>query len=181
MTDLAIWTLALGAVKTLGALGGVLSPSRIQRLMKAFPPHIWMGRLLASVDLIWASYMLYDMPLGPIDKYKPALYVLCPISIFLICRYMDELLAPRALGGLYLLIPTPVLEAARWHPSPWRYVIIVSMYIMIVFGMWLVLAPYRFRHVMERVFKDERSVRMWSVSGVIAGAGLIALALLAFR
>lgn len=180
MSTLALWTLILGGLKTVFAGWAWTRPIRAKAMLDAFPRSTWPARLLTAADLIWASYYIYDMPLGPADPYKVYLWALCPISIVLLCVFMDDLLAPRALGGFYLLLATPVLDAARWHPSPWRLVVTVSMYIMIVFGMWLILAPYRLRHLVERFYDTPEKIRRNSAMGVAVGLAFILLALFVY-
>ena len=58
---------------------------------------------------------------------------------------MDELLAPRALGGLLLLVPCPIIEVARQNG-----LLLVSIaYVLVVLGIILVLSPYMFRKAMS--------------------------------
>jgi hypothetical protein len=120
------------------------------------------------------------MNLGFLEKYKPLLLVIAPVAFVLIALFMDELLAPRALGGLLLLIPAPILINARWHDSAWRYFAIVSAYLMVIKGMYLVLSPYLFRKWCELCLKGPASVRIWGAAGLVYALAWIVLAFLVY-
>ena len=108
---------------------------------------------------------------------EPLLYVLTPLSIVLVGFFVDDLLAPRALGGLLLLLAAPLLDAARWHASPLRLVVVVAAYILVVKGVVLVVCPYQFRKKVERFLTGDHACRLWGSAGCVVGAVLLTLAL----
>ena len=155
---------------------GVVRPDRMRAALKAFPRHRGAAWLLTAVDLVWAGILLARTPLGRFDAYKPLLWVLTPLAVVLVGVFVDELLAPRALGGLLLLAAAPILDAARWHPSGLRLVVTVLAYGMVLKGLVLVVAPYRFRTATERLFATDAACRLGCGAGVAVGIGLIILA-----
>ena len=44
-----------------------------------------------------------------------------------------------------MLFTTVMTDAARWHDSSWRLVVVIVAYIMVILGIWLMLSPYKFR------------------------------------
>jgi len=133
-----------------GGVFGVLSflvmsgHEGFQNGIKNFPrSRIW-GMLLTAIALLWSAIMIDRMTLGELSKYKWLLYILTPVSFYLIIQFLDELLAARAFGGLLMLLPVVMVEA-RLHPSPWRLVIITLAYILVIAGIWLMLCPFKFR------------------------------------
>jgi len=180
MDELALWALGLGVLKLGGSLFAVFKPARYKKLIQAFPRSVWPGRVLSAVALVWAAILLNEMPMGRFDSWKTALYVLCPLAIVLVPIYLDELLSPRALGGLFLLMAAPILDAARWHPSSLSVCMSLIAYIMVVFGMMFILTPYMFNRIFSYFTRTERRCRYWAVLGVLAGAGLLALGLFAY-
>jgi hypothetical protein len=180
MSELSIVALLIGLLAL--AIGGFAfaAPARVRAGMEQFPRSIWPGRILAAVDLIWAAYELTRMHLGMFDAWKIHLYWLVPVAIYLCIRYMDELLSPRALGGLLLLVAGPLLAAARWHPSDWRLVISVLAYLWIVAGLAFLMEPWWFRRIVLATAKTDGAVRGGGAVKALLGLVLIVLALFVY-
>ena len=181
MSELSIVALLIGLLAlTVGALS-LLAPARIRAGVAAFPRSLWPGRILAAIDLVWAAYALSQMHLGMFDAWKVHLYWMVPAAIFLCVKYLDELLSPRALGGFFLLVAGPVLDVARWHPSEWRLVVTVIAYVWILLGLTFLLSPWWFRRLTPWIAgSNDRAVRITGLIKMLAGLGLIALALLVY-
>ncbi len=179
--------IGLGVGLSLLGLGlwSLTGPASFRRTLAAFPRHRISAILLTVVNALWVAWLIEQTPLGRFEGWKtlafgelsiPTLWVLTPLSIWLVIQFMDELLAPRMLGALFLLAAAPALDAARWHPSPWRLVLTSLVYILIVWGVVLLLSPYRFRHSMDALWTGGR--RIWSSIVVMGlGAWLIFLSL----
>lgn len=165
----AAWIIAILAFAQ--ALPLLLAPAASRAGLLAFPRHQATAWILTAVDLMWVTWILLHGNLGPFDAVKPALYLIAPACFFLLINFLDELLAPRALGGLLLLAANPVLNAARWHDSDWRFVPIVLAYVWVVAGMLLVLSPYLFRRWALPWTAGDCRIRL-------AGTALLLLALL---
>jgi hypothetical protein len=181
MSELSIVALLIGLLAL--AIGGIslAAPARVLAGTERFPRSIWPGRILTAVDLVWAAYNLTLMHLGMFDAWKIHLVWLVPVAIFLCVKYMDDLLSPRALGGLFLLAAGPVLSAARWNPSDWRLVITVIAYLWIVLGLTFLLEPWWFRRLMPRIVgSSDKQVRFGAALKALLGLGLIALALFVY-
>ena len=147
MSELSIASLLIGLLALTAGGISLAAPARVRAGLAAFPRSIWPGRILAAIDLTWAAYELSLMHLGMFDAWKVHLFWLTPVAIALCVVYLDELLSPRALGGLLLLAAGPVLNAARWHPSDWRLIVTVIAYLWIVLGLVLLLSPWWFRRI----------------------------------
>ena len=171
-------------VGMLTLLSGALTlalPTRAQRIWKAIPRSVWPGRILSAVCIVWAGLWLCVMPLGPLSIIRDFLWLLIPVATLSVCIFTPDLLTCRAIGGLLVLVPTPMLSAAAWHPSPLRYVVIVYAYAMILAGMYYIALPWLLRdHITWSYAKPIRS-RIVASLAVILGAALIGLALTAFR
>ena len=132
---------------------------------------------MTAVDLAWSAWLVMHMSLGPFDRYKPALYVVGPVLFFLVVFLMDELLAARALGGLLILIPSPLLDVARWHESEFRLVVTVFAYALVIAGIVLVLCPYMFRKATVWMTRSNAGCRAGGIFGLALGLLIMALAL----
>jgi len=165
----------VGGLLLLAGAPALWSPGLARRLTSAFPRNDWAARLLIALALVWTASIVLNAPLGRFEHLKPALYVVTPLAFFLIVYFMDELLAPRALGGLLLLGGNPILNAIRWYETPWRLVVTVTVYLAVMAGIVLVLSPYRFRQWTSACLAtDERSR---ATGTLFCGVGLLLLVL----
>jgi len=140
----------LGLFFVLVSLPALCAPAAFRAALLAFPRSRYPAWTLMALDLAWFGWLLYHEPLWPVfDLVRPWLVVIIPVVIVLVCIFVDELLAARALGGLLLLLGSPILDAARWHPSAWRYLPIVLAYAWIIAGIVFVLTPFRLRRFFE--------------------------------
>lgn len=180
MSSLAVWSICLGAFKLLFSAFGFAAPAKAMTGLRAFPRSKWPARVLSTVDLVWAAILLNEMPMGAFDSWKVALYALCPLAIILVPLYLDELLAPRALGGLYLLIASPILAAARWHPSDLSVILSFLSYLIICIGIALVLAPYLLGRFIRFATDGAARFKVMSAAGLLGGGALVLLGIFAY-
>ncbi len=178
---IGIFSLGLGVIHLLAGLGLAVTPAGSREWLRVFPRHVWIGRVLAAVALAWSALLVWEMPLGWFDAYKQWLWVGAPVCYLLVVLFLDELLASRALGGLLLLVPAPLLDAARFHESIWRLAPILLAYAWVILGILLVLGPYRFRKWVNVLCATEKRCQ-WMAWGLLGlGALFVVLALTAFR
>ncbi len=145
-------------------------PRAAAKAWRALPRRVWPGRILSAVCILWAALWLCIMPLGPLSAIRDLLWLLIPVSIASVWFFTPELLTCRAIGGLLVLVPTPMLSAAAWHPSPFRYVIIVYAYVMIVAGMYYIAMPWLLRdHITWSLAQPTRSR---TIAGIALALGL---------
>jgi hypothetical protein len=153
----------------------ILSPGLALSGLRRFPRSRVMGAVFSVLGFAWAGWLLHQTPLGRFEQYRTLLYVLLPLICILVNLLNSELLAPRALGGIMMLVPAPLLSAARWHPSPWRYLVIVLAYVLVIKGIALILSPYIFRRSAERIVKTEALCRAWGGLGMAMSILLVVL------
>ena len=177
MSELALWAIGIGSIGSVFGLGLMLTPEKMRDGLLAFPRSKWLGILLLIIDLVWIVLLIKETPMNTFEKYKTLIMSLAPVAFFLIVFYLDELLAPRALGGLLLLVATPILSAARWHDSQWRLVVTTITYLWIVAGMILVLSPFRFRHWMNKFVQSDGHTRKIGLFKLAASVFIIILGL----
>ena len=164
------------------ALAGLYAPDRMRRALRAFPRHEISGWVLAAAALLWSGWLvLHTLPFSNMPRIETMVYVGAPVCFFAVVLYMDELLAPRALGGLLLLIAGPVLAATRLHDSRWSAIMTLLAYAWVIMGIVLVVSPFRFRRAFEPWLEDRRRFRMANYAGLVFGLVLITLALTVYR
>lgn len=154
----------------------LVRPAGFRSAVEAFPRHYPSGIVLACAALTWSGWLIHQMPLGFLESYKPLLVVLTPMSMIFVVILMKELLAPRALGGLLLLVATPILEGIRWHESGLRYVVAGLTYVVIVWAMMLVLSPFRFRQLLAPLIRENR-IKLFALAGLVIGFVLLGIGL----
>ena len=177
MNPLAMMAIGLGLAAIAGKLPVLLVPRMGREFAKNFPRSRMWGWALTTLDMLLVSYLLWNLPDSWFTPYRQSLLIVCPVSIVLVGIFVDELLAARALGGLLLLAASPVLDAARFHPSDARLVIVILAYSWVVVGMLLAANPWWFRKLAEPLLATDGRCRTVAGFGVLLGAALVALGL----
>ena len=181
MLTAAPLSLLVGACLLLVYLPLALAPQPAGRFWATLPRNRWVGFALSAICLLWASFYLKTIPMGVVERIKPYLPVLTVVTIGLVWAFMPDLLMCRALGGLLVLLPTPLLKSS-WHlDTNWRYVIIALAYIMAIDGMILILSPFRLRQVIDWVNATPSRLRNAGAVGSAVGLLLILLGLTVYR
>lgn len=175
MSDLAFITVICGALVVAWSIGMVLWPRGTAAWVGAFPRHIWAGRILAAVDIIWSVWLLMQMGFAWVAAHHVLVYAAAPAAYILVILFVDDLLAARALGGLMLLAPLPILESAFVHPAMSRLVMVIFAYLLVIFGIVLVWSPFKWRKWTERWINRLPITRAVGVIGLIVGVGMLAL------
>lgn len=166
----------VGALGLIAAIALLAAPTKCRDLLPR------MGRIeplawgLVAIDLLWVGWMINNTALGRFDAIKPGLYILVPAAFLILIKFLDDLLAARALGGLLLLMANPILNAARWHDSDWRYVMTVLAYGWAIAGIALVLSPYLWRRWVTPLVATDARCRATGLAKALAGLALLALA-----
>jgi uncharacterized protein YjeT (DUF2065 family) len=177
MTILAKLSLIIGIIFMLLSFPLIAIPEKARKFLSGIPRNKFIGYILTAISLTWAAYLLDQTPLGKFDVIKDYLMILTPVAIGLVIYFMDELLAARALGGLLILIPTPMLVAARTSDSPFRLLVVVLAYILVIAGIIIILNPYKLRNLINKIFTKDTSTRFIGIVGDAIGTVFIVLSL----
>ena len=202
MPRVAVLTLVLASFMLVLDIFMLSRPSWFRELLRRFPRSKGAACVLTAIDLIWVVTVMHHADFGSFNWIKDLLirwipglgamelgvftFVKDPVvwagvaAFFIIVKYMDELLAVRALGGLLLLIANPFLNAARWQDTPWRWVIAVTAYLIVIKGLFLVMTPYKLRQWGERFLFDDAHCRRFGTAGAVFAVFLMVLGLFAF-
>jgi hypothetical protein len=164
-----------GGVFAVLALPLLAAPEPCRRGLPSFSRSVKAAWLLTGIDLVWVAWIVLNATFGKYEYLKPAVYVAAPVCFYVLVVYLDELLAPRSLGGLLLLAANPILYSERWHESPWRLVMPVIAYALVVAGMILVLSPYRFRDWTSVLASTPARCRLCGLFGLVLGGAVVAL------
>lgn len=171
------WCLILGAPLLLSGIVLLLARDPSARAARGFARSVWAGRVLSALAWIWAGWALRTMPLEllmPLHRWIP---LLTAAAIPLTWIWMPELLSCRAVGGLLVLFPCPLLLATRVPGLPvWRLVPVTFAYVCIVTGMILILYPYYLRRWIDWTVAARIRVAFVGALSLLMGAVFIAAA-----
>jgi hypothetical protein len=166
----------VGGCALLAGLVLLAAPGACRAYIPGLGRHLPTAWTLAAIDLLWVAWIVNNASLGRFDAFKPGLYLLTPFCFFLVIRFVDELLGARALGGLLLLMANPVLNAARWMDTDWRFVMTVLAYVWAILGMALTLSPYLWRRWTTPLLATDVRARAVGVLHIVSGFGFLLLA-----
>lgn len=164
--------LVTALIFALPGLFALVAPKVASVAALAFPRHKLSGMVLSALAFIWAALIIWFQPLDFLMKFRPLLSVLLLVSIPLSWKWMPDLLAARALGGLWCLIPAPVLLASRFADGSGRLIVVSLMYVIAVAGMFTAFSPFYLRDVLAYV--AARPLRMRIVGFVLLACGIAA-------
>lgn len=170
----------LAVLGGLGLLAGIVLlrfPSALRAGVATFPRSKWPGWILTAFCLFWVSWVIRHAALGRFEALKPLIPVVAVLVFVAIVWFLDELLAPRALGGLLLLVANPMLNGVRWAGSAWTFVVALIAYAWVIAGCALMLHPWLFRRMAERFLRSDRALRLAGWGKLLAGAVLLAAGL----
>ena len=167
----------LGALGVLAGLVLLRFPAALRAGLAAFPRSKWPGWILTAACVFWVSWVIRHAALGRFEAVKPLIPVLAVVGFGAIVWFLDELLAPRALGGLLLLLANPMLNGVRWSDSAWRFAVVLIAYAWVVAGCILMLHPWSFRRMAGKFAGSAGGLRAAGWGKVLAGAILVAAGL----
>ena len=75
----------------------------MQAVAQRFPRSRVAGFVLLTIALLWTFWLLATMEMGEFASFRRPLLIALPIGFLLVLRFVDEFLAVRALGILFLL------------------------------------------------------------------------------
>jgi hypothetical protein len=156
-------------------LAGLLASDATRKFFVSLPRSRMLGIAFLSIAFLWSFWLLVTMEMGEFSSFRRPLMIALPIGFFLVMRFVDEFLAVRALGIIFLLAAEPLLEAAFLRYESSRLLVTVFAYILIVVGLFWVTMPYLLR---DHINWSTRSNGRWRALNLVAL--LYGLAVLAF-
>ncbi len=166
-----------GLFLLLASLPGLLMPQAASAWFRALPRSRLMGVLLLTIALLWSFWLLWTMEMGEFSSFRKPLLFALPVGYFLVLRFVNEFLAVRALGILFLLGAEPLLEAAFLRYESSRLLVTVFAYILIVAGLFWVTMPYLLRDHIQWSTRETGRWRAVNIIGVLYGAVILFCAL----
>ena len=180
ISPLTVYAVVIGSVMLGFCLAWFSFPQTMDAWLAAFPRNIWAGRVLAAIDIALVTFLLFSERFSWVDTHRQLVFLAAPAAFFIVIFLMDELLAVRALGGLFLLIPFWILKAAFEHPAAGKLLMTCFAYLLVVKGIVLVWSPYLYRKQLQRV-NSSVPVRFASfLAGSLLGLVMIVMGLIVY-
>jgi hypothetical protein len=163
-----------GIVLLLFGLWGLVRPDASQTAARSLPRSRVAGFVLLTIAFFWSFWLLATMEMGEFSSFRKPLLFILPVGFLLVLRFVDEFLAARALGILFLLGAEPLLDAAFFRNETSRLLVTVFAYILIVVGLFWVTMPYLMR---DQINWSARTNGRWRIThGLVFLYGVAILA-----
>jgi hypothetical protein len=165
-----------GIFLLLFGLSGLIKPDASQAFARSLPRSRVAGFVLLTLAFFWSFWLLATMEMGEFSGFRKPLLIIMPIGFLLVLRFVDEFLAARALGILFLLAAEPLLSAAFFRNEASRLLVTVFAYLLIVVGLFWVTMPYLLR---DQINWSARTSGRWRLTHAVAllyGAAILACA-----
>jgi hypothetical protein len=169
--------LIAGLFLLLIGLLGLTKPEFARGLAQRLPRSRVAGFVLLTVDLFWTLWLLATMEMGEFSSFRRPLLIILPIGFFLVLRFVDEFLAVRALGILFLLGAEPLLDAAFFRPEASRLFVTGFAYLLIVIGLFWVTMPYLLRDQINWSVRKPWRWRLTHALALLYGGAILAYAI----
>lgn len=150
------------------------------RAVRALPRARVLGMALSAVCWVWVTAELWFHPIDFLAFLTPGrLLVFGALCIPLSWAFLANLLCARAVGGLLMLWPMPVILAVRDQVTAWRLVPVALGYVSLTFGMFVVFYPWLLRVVCDAL-ADRPGLRRaaglcLTLAGALCAAAAVAL------
>lgn len=169
-----------GIFLLLVSVPGLVKPELVRNLASRFPRSRGFGAALLTIDLVWSFWLLATMEMGEFSTFRRPLLIALPIGYFLALRFVDELLAVRALGILCLLAAEPLLDAAFFRYETSRLLVTVFAYVLIIAGLFWVMMPYLLRDQLNWSTRSPARCRALHTVMLLYGAAILAFAVMRY-
>ena len=156
------------------------APESFRTAMMAYPRKLWVGVVLAGISLAWFGYNISSVDFGPFAPAKKVLFGALPVFLWLMWRYIPDLLAVRGLGYIILLAGNPILVQVRWHGTPAHYAVAVVIYVLVIKSCFLIIYPNWWKRGIDRLYSKDGLPAKAGLTGMGLGALLVLCGVLSF-
>ena len=165
-----------GLFLLLFGLSGLIKPEAAQSAARRLPRSRVAGFVLLTLAFFWSFWLLATMEMGEFSGFRKPLLIIMPVGFLLVLRFVDEFLAARALGILFLLAAEPLLAAAFFRSEASRLLVTVLAYVLIVVGLFWVTMPYLLRDQIDWSARTQGRWRLTHGIALLYGAAILACA-----
>ncbi|MFM8878697.1 MAG: hypothetical protein ACKOKG_06125, partial [Verrucomicrobiota bacterium] len=132
--------LVLGLGCLLGHLWPLFRPSACADWLRRFHRNTPVGVVLMLLGSVWFEQNLQNSEISDFAAFRPFLLGGVIAIGVASCFVVRDYLSVRGLAIVLCLAADLVLDAQRWHPSPWRYLVNMRRYVCVTLAVWVALA-----------------------------------------
>jgi hypothetical protein len=152
----------LGAVIALFQIWAIMKPAEVGASLRKFHRSEGWGYILMAIGTIWFLYNLNREAIAEFAMYKPYMMLGFGGIAVAACIFVTDYLSVRGLSIVLLMLAAYTLSLTRLSESPWRLVLVVAAYAWVVFGMWWIVSPWRFRDLVAWMTATPERIRRMS-------------------
>jgi glucose uptake protein GlcU len=177
---LSTLSVVLGLVVVLVQLYALTRPREFIEGVRKFPRSLPWGYLLMAVGTLGFFYYLKQESISDFERFKPLMFAAFGLIAVGVCVFVSDFLAVRGLAITILVLAKLMVDTARWHESPWRWVITSWAYVLVIAGIWFTISPWRCRDLVNWATASEKRVRALSCGRLAFGVLVVILGLAVF-
>ena len=155
----------------------LVNAADLRKFLQKFPRCPWAGKVLLTVDALWAFLLILNIDLGEFTSWRSTILIGIVVAAGLTIAFVEEFLSVRALGILLLLAAEPVLEATFLRPQASRLLLTFLAYGWATIGLFWVGMPYLLRDQIGWVTKSDARWRIAAFGGIAYGVLILGCAL----
>src|SRR5215831_739757 len=158
---LSTLAIILGLGMGLPQIYGLLKPEEFRAAVRKFPRSVPWGMALMILGTVWFLYNLSQESISDFEKLKKWLFVLFAAVGLGSCIYVQDFLAVRGLAVVMLLVAKWMVDTGRPQlGNGWVLVFQAWAYAFVVAGIWLTVAPWRLRDLLDWATANEKRIKI---------------------
>ncbi len=180
---LSTLSIVLGLAMGLPQIYGILKPGEFAASVRKFPRNIPIGIGLMLVATAWFLFNLSQESVSDFATFKNVLFLLFAGVGIGTCFFVHDFISVRGLAVVFLLLAKLMVDSGRpmLDKTHWTLVIQTWAYLMVIAGIWLTVAPWRLRDMLNWATANETRVRIGSTIRLVFGLFVAVLGLTKFH
>jgi hypothetical protein len=179
---LSTLAIILGLGMGLPQIYGIINPQKFAASVRKFPRNVPAGIALMLFGTLWFLFNLSQESISEFAAYKGILFTGFAAVGIGACIFIQDFIAVRGLAVVFLLLAKLMVDSGRpmLGVTHWTWVIQAWAYVLVLAGMWLTVAPFRLRDLLNWATANEKRVRIGSVIRLAFGLFVAVLGLTKF-
>ncbi len=180
---LSTLSIVLGLAMGLPQIYGILKPGEFAASVRKFPRNVPVGIGLMLIATVWFLWNLSQESVSDFATFKNVLFVLFAGVGIGACFFVHDFISVRGLAVVFLLLAKLMVDSGRpmLDKTHWTLVIQTWAYLMVIAGIWLTVAPWRLRDMLNWATANETRVRIGSTIRLAFGLFVAVLGLTKFH